>query len=684
MNISFSFFPLIPWVYLNAVVGSIVLLLVMGFIFKKRFLSVPRVIALLVLLLVFINPQGMQEIREALPQKLVIVVDESPSQKIDGRAERSEKALGLIHERLESMPQIEAVTIRTDGMPPIGKRKGDGTMLFPALEKALSGFSDEEVAGTVLITDGQVSDMQKTAADLKKAGPVNVILTGRKSEKDHRIEILSVPKFGLIDGTATIRVKAISAGDGPLVVSISRIGEEPQQLTFQDGEEKDIPVTLTQAGQNAVSFTIPDAGDEISLANNRAVAVITAIRDRLRVLLVSGAPHMGERAWRNILKSDPAIDLVHFTILRAPQSMDATPPSEMALIPFPVDEIFRNKIKSFDLIILDRYRQYDLLPDMYFQGIKNYVEEGGALFWAAGTDIADEQIFMTPLADILPVSQRNKEGILTGDILPAVSAKGKKHPVTASLTSEWAPWHGQMAFSAASEDTLLTGAGNLPLLTIKEAGKGRVAVLASDNIWLWSKSTPEGQSRGPYMPLIGNVIDWLTREPDMNPGYLKADPVAGGKIRVSLRPAENQDTTVSVNYPDGAENNLVLSDALSKGWHVADIDAGMQGLYSFHKGQQVAYAAAGGDIQSEYINLSSTPDILAPLVQDTGGNVIWGGESPDFDIGYAKSDNAIRMLSKDPYKVISSASMRLIPDGLGITAILFALMGCWWYEGRKR
>ena len=96
---------------------------------------------------------------------------------------------------------------------------------------------------------------------------------------------------------------------------------------------------------------------------------INGVRDRLRVLLVSGEPHAGERTWRNLLKSDASVDLVHFTILRPPEKQDGVPVDELSLIAFPTRELFIEKIEDFDLIIFDRYRRRGILPSLYLENI---------------------------------------------------------------------------------------------------------------------------------------------------------------------------------------------------------------------------------------------------------------------------------------------------------------------------
>ena len=158
------------------------------------------------------------------------------------------------------------------------------------------------------------------------------------------------------------------------------------------------------AGQNILEVELETAPGELTPANNRAVIAAEGVRENLRVLLVSGEPHAGERTWRNLLKSDAAVDLVHFTILRPPEKQDGTPINQLSLIAFPTRELFSEKINDFDLIIFDRYQHRGMLQLLYYDNIARYVEEhGGALLVAAGDDYAGSlSLFRTPLSPVLP------------------------------------------------------------------------------------------------------------------------------------------------------------------------------------------------------------------------------------------------------------------------------------------
>ena len=152
-----------------------------------------------------------------------------------------------------------------------------------------------------------------------------------------------------------------------------------------------------------IELEVAPVEGEIAVDTNRAVVNIEGVRDKLRVLLVSGKPHPGERMWRNLLKSDANVDLVHFTILRPPEKgADGTPINELSLIAFPV-AVVRPQDQDFDLIIFDRYAQQSILPYVYLENIAKYVRDGGALLVLEGQGFSTPSgLYYSPLGDISP------------------------------------------------------------------------------------------------------------------------------------------------------------------------------------------------------------------------------------------------------------------------------------------
>ena len=215
-------------------------------------------------------------------------------------------------------------------------------------------------------------------------------------------------------------------------MTIRRDGEVLDRRVVRPGNAVNAQIPIPHAGPNIVEIEAAPIENELTTVNNRAVVSIDGVRDKLRVLLVSGEPHAGERTWRNLLKSDASVDLVHFTILRPPEKQDGTPINELSLIAFPTRELFVEKIEDFDLIIFDRYQHRGVLPILYYDYIAQYVEKGGALLIAAGPEHAgQDSIAMTPLASVLPAQPTGQ--VHQSAFYPRLSEAGKKHPVTRGL-----------------------------------------------------------------------------------------------------------------------------------------------------------------------------------------------------------------------------------------------------------
>ena len=342
-----------------------------------------RMLAFVVLLLWLAGPRLVEETRDILPDIGLIVVDKTDSMRIGDRARLRDAALAQLTQQAARMPDLE---MRTVDVPETGR---DGTTMFAAIERALADIPRARLAGIVALTDGQVHD----APSSPLPAPLQVLIPAKGEETDRRIRIIEAPNFGLVGRDATIRLAVddlgVPAHDATAQLTIRRDGESPQTQTVQVGQETAIDIPITRAGPVVVELQADTLPGEVSTLNNRTVISINGVRDRLRVLLVSGEPHLGERTWRRLLKADPAVDLVHFTILRPPDRDDLTPTNELSLIAFPVRELFQVKIRDFDLIILDRFsNRNNILPPLYLRNIADYVRNGGALLVSAGPEFA--------------------------------------------------------------------------------------------------------------------------------------------------------------------------------------------------------------------------------------------------------------------------------------------------------
>src|ERR1700760_2032604 len=429
MNYGIAFTPLVPSLVLWIALPAIVVIAALLLIGRSRGAAV-RVTALALIVLALANPSFTREDREPLSSVAVVVVDKSPSQNFGARTKETAAAREALIDDLKKIKGLEVRVVEA------GQADGetDGTKLFGALSSALSDVPVDRVAGAFMITDGRVHDIPANTTALGFQAPVHALITGQKDERDRRIAISAAPRFGIVgqSQTNTYRLDDQGVTGDRAKVTVRRDGDVINERTVLSGQTVNVDIDIKHAGPNIVEIEASPLENDLPLVNNRAVVAIDGVRDKLRVLLVSGEPHSGERTWRNLLKSDASVDLVHFTILRPPEKQDGTPINELSLIAFPTRELFQQKIKDFQLIIFDRYARQGVLPIIYFDNIAKYVRNGGAVLVAAGPDYAGPtSLWRTPLDSILPAEPNGH--VTEAAFRARLTDPGLRHPVTRGL-----------------------------------------------------------------------------------------------------------------------------------------------------------------------------------------------------------------------------------------------------------
>ncbi len=655
-----------------------------------------------------LDPSLRIEDRERLPTVVALAVDESASQSIDGR---DETARAVAQDLQEQLGALGAVDVRTISL---GTDPQAGTPAINPIAAALADVPPNQIGGVVLITDGQVTDAptNETPAAFTNGGalPVHTLLTGHPEEGDRRIELLQVPRFALVDRREvvefTIAEDGVALDDGQeptVMLTLLRNNEVLVQTDVPIGVKVDVPIQVDRAGDNLFEIRIEAHKDELTALNNQAVFNVEGVRDTLRVLLVSGEPHAGERTWRNLLKSDPSVDLVHFTILRPPEKQDGTPISELSLIAFPTRELFVERINDFDLIILDRYQRRSVLPLVYFDNIANYVRRGGALLVAAGPEFADTgSIAYTALADILPAYPTG--GISEEPFRPSVTNIGRRHPITRALPGDIAPDEGgepdwsrwfrlieaepiaasTVAMSAPSTSTM----AGAPLLALDTVDDGRVALFLSDHVWLWARNFEGG---GPHVQLLRRMAHWLMREPDLEEETLVAR-VQGRRMIVERRTLSERVEDVRITAPGGEVTALALDD-LGDGLFRSSIPAEEIGLWRLTDGERTTLAHVGPPNPIELQQVVSTDTHLEPVAQSSDGSIRRLRGEPDAEITIPRTrlvgetartsgDTWIGLRRTDASVLMEA---RQQPLTLGLWTLLPALLlwgAAWWREGR--
>ena len=620
LNGTIVFDPLLPWPVIAALAVAAALLVGLAL---WRGLSGwwLRGLTAVALLAALANPAFQQEDRAPLSDIVIAVIDDSASQRIGDRAEQAEAALAALRAEVAALPGTELREVR------LPDAAGDGgTELMTALATALAEEPRGRIAGGVLISDGQAHDVP-LAPDMP--APLHLLLTGRDTDWDRRLVIRNAPAFAIIGEPVTLTLRIEDQGAvpealrGSAELSISVDGEPPQSLRVPVGEDMDLPVTLPHGGMNVLQFSIAIEEGELTDRNNASIVSINGVRDRLRVLLVSGEPHAGERVWRNLLKSDPAVDLVHFTILRPPEKQDGIPVSELSLIAFPTRELFIEKIEEFDLIVFDRYRLRGILPAHYLENLRDYVSKGGTVLVAAGPEFGGaDSLWRSPLAEILPVEATSR--VIEGGFRPVLSDLGKRHPVTQGLDAAqpeggWGRWFRQIEISARGEgQVVMEGADGKPLLVLSREGEGRVAVLASDHAWLWGRGYEGG---GPQLELLRRLAHWMMKEPELEEEALTA-LAEGQSVTVTRRTiAAEPPGPVQITLPDGTEAALELIETVPGRW-AADWPAPMLGLYRLAQGDLETVVAVGPSAPKEFEETLASGDKLAEVIEATGGGIL--------------------------------------------------------------
>src|ERR1700743_1908197 len=616
MNYGIAFTPLVPSLVLWIALAAIVVIAVLLLVARSRGAAV-RVAALALIVLALANPSFTREDRQPLSSVAVVVVDKSPSQNFGNRNHETEQAREALVDELKKIKGLEVRVVEA------GQADGetDGTKLFGALSSALSDVPVDRVAGAFLITDGRVHDTPAKAEALGFQAPVHALVTGQKDERDRRIAVTAAPRFGIVGQSQTITYRLDDQGvtGNRAKVTVRRDGEVINERTVASGQTVNVDIDIKHAGPNIVEIQASPLDNELTLVNNRAVVAIDGVRDKLRVLLVSGEPHSGERTWRNLLKSDPSVDLVHFTILRPPEKQDGTPINELSLIAFPHRALFQQKINECQLIIFDRYARQGVLPSAYFDNIARYVRSGGAVLVSAGPDYASNtSIWRTPLDSVLPAEP---VGVTEKPFYARLSDAGKRHPVTRDLDgSSFDPPHWSRFFRTvdtrnAASPPLMTGADSEPLLLLQHYGEGRVALLLTDHIWLWARGYEGG---GPHLDLLRRMWHWVITQPDLDEEALRLE-VHGKDLTVKRQTMADSVQPVTVTSPSGATRELTLTAGEPGTWS-STIPANELALGQATDGTLKALINVGPANPKEFSEVTSTPDMIKPLALATGGD----------------------------------------------------------------
>ena len=681
--------PLVPMVVLWAA-AALAALLVAVALWRGLSGWWLRGLTALALLAALANPSLQTEERSPLSDIVLAVVDDTASNRIGDRPEQTEAALEHLRARIGALPDTELREVRLGDGP-----DNAGTLMMSALAAALSEEPRDRIAGVVLITDGRIHDMD-FAPDVP--APVHALVTGRPDDWDRRLIVRNAPAFAILGEPVRLTLKVEDQGAVPpehagrARLSISLNGEEGRTVSVPVGEDLELPVTLERGGMNVLQIEVETVAGELTDRNNTAVIQINGVRDRLSVLLVSGEPHAGQRTWRNLLKSDSSVDLVHFTILRPPDKQDGVPVSELSLIAFPTRELFVEKIDEFDLIIFDRYRRRGILPPSYYDNVRRYIERGGAVLIASGPELAGvESIWRSPLGVAFPASPTSR--VFEEGFRPTLTSLGQRHPVTEGLDASvpeaadggpgWGRWFRLIELDQDAGQAVMSGPDDRPLLILDRLGEGRLALLASDHAWLWDRGFEGG---GPQLELLRRLAHWMMAEPELEEEALTAT-ARGQRITVQRRTLEDDAEPVTLTGPDGEEIELELTES-GPGRFAADWEAPDIGLYRLTDGTLDAVVALGPSAPREFEETVASAEALAPLLgAGRGGSVSIHGGLPDVrQVREGRAAAGRGWIGITPREAFATADLRiaaLLPAWAWLILAAALAVGAWLREGRR-
>ena len=674
---SLNFYPLIHINFLTALIILSLIVIFIGFKLKAPG-NIFKAMLLFLIILSISNPTIISENRENIPDTVAVILDLSPSQDINDRKEIAQKTYNNIKDELEKINNLD-IRLKTIN----GQR---GSKIFEPLNSMVGDVPEERLAGAIIITDGQISDAPTLVNNFNFKAPLNVLLTGNKEEKDRRLIIESSPRFGIVGEEVNIDIKVedISASSPNALVSINMNDEIEQSRSIPIGEIVTITMPLERAGITSLNIEVEPGKEELTLQNNKAVVEINAIRERLKVMLVSGEPNMGLRSWRNLLNSDPSVDLVHFTILRPPNKQDLTPVGELSLIPFPSRELFQANLNDFDLIIFDQYHLRGILPQFYLKNVVEYVVNGGALLDASGPAYAGPySLSLSPLQNILPSEPTGD--VVVQEFIPTMTDYGERHPVTANLkdntSNNWGPWYRMVEGITIAGDVLLEGPEARPLLILNRVGKGRVAQILSDQSWVWTKP---GSNKGPQADLLRRLVHWLMKEPELEENELSAR-IDNDTILITRNSLILDNKPIISISPDNTKKEIILED-IGKGKQIGKILSPQEGTWKFSSGNSKISLIVGNSNSSEYLDVRTTDNLVGPIVEFTSGSISWVNNENLPKIRYlqknklAENSNYIKLVKNEKYFVKSLQQSTLTPWYLALMLSLILLFLSWYRE----
>ncbi len=696
---------------------------------RRLSLLVLRGLGLAWLFFLLFQPAWVHRSLSPLRGRLAVLVDESESMSLpEGDITRIARVRRFLDEQRASLARL-SMSADVEGFR-FGERlssasledlartaAGARTDIVGALQQlAAQATPQRPWIGVVVISDGadnallgRHSPGQPLPEAARQAvgalnAPLSAYSVGSEGGTDLAVREARADDFAFVRNAVSIEVEVAYSGPGPVEVPLQlsdagrTLAATRVALSGPEGRRVKLSFFPDQVGQRVLEVAVPVLPGERRTDNNRRRLLLNVIRDKLRVLHVVGRPSWDVRFLREALRQNPNVDLISFYILRTPQDAPGVPEDELSLIPFPVEKLFDEELRGFDVVI---FQNFDYLPyqvGFFLDGIARYVEEGGAL-WMLGGELSFGAggYARTPLADVLPVKLGDGDDREVQEFSAQPTAAGRSHPITERIPWETLPPLGSYHRTrglAADAVALLghpfeTVAGlSAPLLSVRQVGRGRSAALLTDSLWrlrFWHVG--RGGSAEPYSRLVHQLLRWLVRDPGMEPVELVAEPARG-------RPGEPVRLTLRARgSPAGARVHLEILDEAGRVVHRAEavLDETGRAEVTWPSPTSGAFQArarvdapAGAPLGAtaalivdetglERARPEPRPDILRELVEVGGGQF---GELQRADL----ADVALR--AQPMFRVESSTQVTWLEQfwPAGLLALLW--FGEWWLRRR--
>ena len=599
------------------------------------------------------------------------------------------------------------------------KAQDEGTRLLELLPRAATDAGAQ--SGILLFTDGITNGDQKTLAGTPALSvPVFTVGVGEtEGFTDVRIAEVRAPEFAFrgrefkID--LTVQAYGLKGKSVPLYFNRGKnlITSRPVAIDSDSFEQK---ITFSfnpkELGTHSFSLSIPAQPGEQITENNHKEFKVDVHRDKIRVLTLSGSPAWNYRFLRMAMKQDPLIELVSFVFLRTPTDTVDVPDNQLSLIPFPIDDIFLEELKNFDVVFFDDFSHRAYFNPVYLERVKDFVRDGGGLAMLGGFRSFDSGGYAeSALKDVLPVELDNKGRYQTqGTVRPVLTASGKVHPITRLLPDPkaneeaWAkmpPLADLNQVRGARGETLLSASGDgaatgSPLLTIGRFGKGRSLALMTDDVWRWNfiavgnRETPQN-----HLKLIRQAVRWLAQEPAFEQVQIRPIPTSrpGEKVAIKLRvlkddftPTAQASVQLRVFGPEG-EPSLVSATADSEeGEYTGEYTPTKEGSYRVEAEANLAGKTLGRDKTSfsvafpygESDDGRPRTDLLKQIAEASHGEFFsindWNDKALD--------KIAAKLESHAPSQIVEQRQTRLWST-LWPFSIILALLSVEWWMRRK-